>query len=164
MGKRIKITELLDPDTFDQYKDELIAYFDKGGTWQELMGYDQGLMDRQYKIASDLYHQADYKNAAAVFSYLTTLNPYDYRFWMGLGFAKQSERLYEEAIVSYTAAGAIDPEQPLPYLHAAQCFYALQLKEMSLENLQKALEVAKSKPEHQETYRKAEILLNNFPK
>lgn len=164
MKKRIKISELLDPDTFEKYKDDLIHYFEKGGTWQELLKYDQGLLNRQYNRGLELYQQAEYKNAAALFSYLTTLNPYEYRFWMGLGFAKQSDRSYEEAIVSYTAAGALDSEQPLPFLHAAQCYYALQLRELALENLQKTVEIAKDKPEHHETYRKAEILLNNFPK
>lgn len=163
MQKRIKITELLNPENFNKHKDELMTYFDKGGTWQELLGYEQNLMQSHYKKAYDLFNQADYKNAAAAFSYLTMLNPYEYHYWMGLGISKQSDRLYEEAIVSYTAAEAMDPENPLPHLHLAQCFYALNVRELAVKHLESAINISANRPEYQQIGQKASTILKHLP-
>jgi type III secretion system low calcium response chaperone LcrH/SycD len=164
MGKRIKITELLDTKNFEKHKDELMGYFEKGGTWQELLGYDNHLMQAQYKKAYDLYHNADYKNASAAFSYLTTLNPYEYTYWMGLGMCKQSERLFEEAVVSYTAAEAVNPENPTPHLHLAQCFHALNVQDQAIEHLNQAISVAGNRSEYKEVRDIASAILNQLPK
>jgi type III secretion system low calcium response chaperone LcrH/SycD len=162
--KQIKITDLLDQKKFNKHKDELLGYFEKGGTWKDLLGYDKNLMQTQYKIAYDFYQKADYKSAAAAFSYLTMLNPYEFTYWMGLGIVKQSDRLYEEAIVSYTAAEAMDPENPIPHLHLAQCFYALNLREEAAKHLQQAIDVAGERPEYQEARLKASTILKHLPK
>jgi len=164
MVRTIKITDLLDKSQFGQYQDELIHYFERGGTWQDLLHYDDNVLQTQYQKGYELYHKADYKNAAAAFSYLTLLNPYNYNFWMGLGIAKQSERLYEEAIVSYTAAEAMDPEHPLPHLHLAQCYYALTLREKAVEQLQKAVSLAGESVEYNEVRLKAATILQHLPK
>ncbi len=164
MARTVKITDLLVSSKFDQHKEELTNYFEKGGTWKELLNYDENLLQTQYKKAYDLYQKADYKNAAAIFSYLTVLNPYEYNFWMGLGISKQSDRLYEEAIVSYTIAEAMDAENPLPHLHLAQCFYALQAREQAVEHLKRAIEVSGERPEYQEVRLKASTILKHLPK
>lgn len=164
MQKRIKITELLNPKNFDKHKDELMGYFEKGGTWQELLAYDQNLMQSQYKKAYDFFQKADYKSAASAFSYLTMLNPYEYNYWMGLGISKQSDRLYEEAIISYTAAEAMNPDNPLPHLHLAQCFYALNVRDEAVKHLHQAIEVSGERPEFQEVRLKASTILKHLPK
>ena len=164
MSGPIKITDLLDPKKFDKHKDQLFHYFEKGGTWQALLGYDVDVMQMQYKKAYDLYQKADFKNAADAFSYLTMLNPYDYNYWMGLGISKQSDRQYEEAIVSYTSATAMEPENPLPHLHLAQCFYALNVRESAVEHLNQAIQIAGSRPEYHEIRLKAQAILKHLPK
>lgn len=163
-NKKIKIADLLNPNKFNHHKDDLLNYFEKGGTWQEFLGYDHNLLDAQHQIAFQFYQQADYKKAASAYSYLTVLNPYEYKFWMGLAISKQSDRLYEEAIVGFTMAEAIDPENPTPHLHLAQCYQALQLRDLVLRHLKKTVEVAGTRFEFAEIRKKAEILLNHFSK
>lgn len=164
MVKKIKVSELLDPKKAEKYQPELMHYFEQGGTWQELFGYDANTVAAQYKVAYDLFQAADYKNAAAAFSYLVTLNPYEYTYWMGLGVSKQSERLFEEAIVAYTMAEAIDPKNPLPHLYLAQCFYTLQQKDKTIEHLKQAITVAGKQEAFQEVRQKAEALLKSLPR
>jgi type III secretion system low calcium response chaperone LcrH/SycD len=164
VSKKIKITDLLNPKYFNKHEDVLMSYFEKGGTWQDLLGYDQNVLQSQYKKAYDFYQKADYKNAASAFSYLTMLNPYEYNYWMGLGISKQSDRLYEEAIVSYTAAEAMDPENPLPHLHLAHCFYALNMREEAIKYLNSAIEIAGEHTEYKEVRLKASTILKHLPK
>ena len=164
MKHSIKLTDLLNPEKFDQHKEQLSHYFEKGGTWKELLGYDDQLLSAQYKYAYELYQKADYKNAAAAFSYLTLLNPYDYNFWMGLGISKQADRFFEEAIVSFVSASAMNEKNPTPHLHLAQCFYKLNVREMVIDHLKQAISIAEENPEFQEIGQKATAILNNLPK
>ncbi|NGX54896.1 MAG: Chaperone protein IpgC [Chlamydiae bacterium] len=164
MGKKIKLSDLSDPEKLKKHQPELDSYFDKGGTWQELLGYDPDKMEDHYKTGYNLYQSAEFKKAGGVFSYLTMLNPYEYKYWMGLGLAKQSEHFFEEAIVAYIVAESVDPEEPLPHFSLAQCYYALQLFDETKDHLNKAVKVAKMTPEDQEIKRKATILLQNLPK
>lgn len=164
MQRKIKISELLNPKTSDKHQAELMQYFEQGGTWQELLGFDFNTMAIQYKAAYELYQASDFKKAAAAFSYLTTVNPYEFTYWMGLGVSKQSDRAFEEAIVAFSVAEAILPSTPLPHLHLAQCYYAIQQKEKAISHLQQAIEVAGEYPEHQEIKQKAYVLLKNLPK
>jgi type III secretion system low calcium response chaperone LcrH/SycD len=164
MSSQIKITDLLDAKQFNKHKDKLLDYFNRGGTWKDLLGYDEALLKAQYKKAYELYQNADYKNAAAAFSFLTMLNPYEFNFWMGLGMSKQSERFFEEAVVSYTAAEAMEPDNPVPHLHLAQCYHAMNLKDESVEQLQETIHLAGDKAEHQEIKKIASTILNHLPK
>ncbi len=162
MSQKVKITDLLNPHNYDKYKDDLVRYFGNGGTWQSLLGYSEDVMMAQYKKAYDLFQNAEYKDAAACFTYLTTMNPYQYTYWMGLGISKQSENHYEEALVSYTAAEAIEPENPIPLLHLSQCYYALQLNDLAIESLERAIKTAGDKPEHAQARQKAQVILDHL--
>ncbi len=162
MTKKIKVSDLLDPKKFDKHKDDLIKYFGNGGTWQDLLGYSDSVMMAQYKKGYDLYQQAEYKDAAAVFSYLTTLNPYEYQFWLGLGLAKQSDRLYEEALASYTAAEAIEPSNPEVQLQLAQVYYGLEFKDQAIKHLRLCIKVSGAGSEHEAIRKKAQGILRHL--
>lgn len=164
MKKKIKFTNLLDPHVVEKYQPELLGYFEKGGTWKELLGYSDNLLATQYKTAYDLYQTADFKNASAAFSYLTMIDPYEYTYWMGLALSKQSDRQIEEAIVAYTVAEAIDPTQPIPHLHLAQCYWAITQKDLAIKHLRKTIKTAGKIPEHKEAKGKAEAILKKIPK
>lgn len=164
MTKKIKLSELVNPKYFDKHKEDLLHYFEKGGTWQEALGYDRNMMEGEYKKAYDFYMQGDFQTASAAFTYLTTLNPYEYDYWMALGISKQAERSYEEALVSYTVAHALNEDHPLPHLHLAQCYLAIQQKELMLEHLQKTIETASDKEEFKDIKYKAQVILKNLSK
>ncbi|MEZ5315122.1 MAG: SycD/LcrH family type III secretion system chaperone [Chlamydiales bacterium] len=164
MNKKIETKELFNPNNIKKYEDDLVEYFGKGGTWQNLLGYDTDLMEVQYKKAYELLHHAQYKEAAAAFSYLTILNPYQYTYWMGLGIAKQNQQLYAEALTSYTAAEAIEPNNPIPHLNLSQCYYALELNEQAIRHLKFAIEIANDKSEYLEVLKKAQVILEYLTK
>lgn len=147
MSESMKLGDLLKPETFQEHKEELLAYFRKGGTWHALLGYTDEVMEGYYAKAYALYQGADYQNANTAFFYLTTLNPYEYRYWMGLGLTQQRQGSYEEALVSYTCAEAVDPTHPMPHFHLAQCYHALQGNEPALKEIEEVLALTAEKAE-----------------
>lgn len=73
-------------------------------TLQEECGYDGEMMGNIYDLAELLLHKREFENAADLFLFLTTLNPYVCWFWQGLGFAYQEQLKYEEALDSFKFA------------------------------------------------------------
>lgn len=164
MVYKIKLDELMDWEKAKEHEPALRTYFEEGGTWQDLLKFDSNTMEAQYKIGYDLYQSADFKKAGGVFSYLTILNPYEEKYWMGLGMSKQSQSRFEEAIVAYLVVEAITPEDPRPHLNLAQCFHALKESGEAKNHLRKAIELSSKNAEYRQIRHDAELLLDNYPK
>ncbi len=164
MGYEIKLDELMDLEKSKKHEPALRAYFEQGGTWQDLLKFDNNTMEAQYKVGFDLYQSADFKKAGGVFSYLTILNPYEEKYWMGLGLSKQSQKLFEEAVVAYLVVEAVTPQNPRPHLNLAQCFHALKESDDVKKHLKKAVALSAMKAEYQQINRDAQHLLDNYPK
>ena len=160
MSEKININDLLDPETFKKYEKDFAKYFENGGTWQNLFEFDDNVMDAQYKVGYDLYEAKNYKDAADVFSYLITLNPYKYNYWMALAGSRQGLNQFGEAIFGYSMAEAIDPSHPLPLLQMAECFDAIGEKALAKENALKAITVAGVNPKFRSIERQAEFFYN----
>lgn len=160
MTEKIKLNDLLDPETFKKHEKDFAVFFENGGTWQELFQFDDNVMEAQYKVGYDLYEAKNYKDAADVFSYLITLNPYKYTYWMGMAGSRQGLNQFGEAIFGYSMAEAIDPAQPLPLLQMAECFEALGEKALAKENALKAITVAGANPQFRGVERAAEFVYN----
>ena len=94
------------------------------------------------------YYQANQlAEAAEIFGILCARQPMEKRFWFGLGASLQESANYEKARYAWAMAALLDPENPYPHFHAAECSDALaRHKDASL-----ALAEAKNRinePEH----------------
>lgn len=143
MSKTIPLQELLDPETLKKHEPALLKYLEEGGTWQEILGYDAEVMEDYYATAQTSYEEREYAVAIGGFQYLTLLNPYEYRHWFGLGCAQHAAGKFEEAIAAYTAAGAIELNNPFPELHIAQCLAALDLLSDAIARVEEVLPLAR---------------------
>jgi len=112
------IERLKDPEV-------LRGHLSEGKTFQELLGYTNGTMEKFYSGAHLLYEQGMYQEAADAFVFLTTLNPYVHNFWLGLGLAEQHNEEYEAALVAYGMATMSDMDNPLPHYHSSRCHYLM---------------------------------------
>ena len=98
-------------------------------------------ISEMHHIAFHLYRDKQYEKAGHFFRLLTIIDPSDMKYWKGLGASLQLAKKYQEAVECYASAVLVGSDQPDPYLfvHAADCFFALDQKEQGL----KALEGAK---------------------
>lgn len=102
----------------------------------------QEMIEQLYQNALTAYQLGKYQESVSLFIFLTTLKPYEHRFWLGLGIAEQHNKQYESALVAFDMAAWADGTNPISYLYVADCFLSIEGgKELALQALKKAVEL-----------------------
>ena len=104
-----------------------------------------------HHIAFYLYQDQQYSKAAQFFRVLTIINPLETKYWKALGASLQLKQNYKEAIENYIQAILVSTQLPDPYLyvHAADCYFALNQVEQGLKSLEGAREIAEKQKNKQ---------------
>jgi type III secretion system low calcium response chaperone LcrH/SycD len=73
------------------------------------------------------HYQANQPDLAAeIFTVLCTRQPMEKRYWFGLGASLQESKNYEKALYAWAMTALLDPENPYPHFHAAECSDSLE--------------------------------------
>lgn len=120
----------------------------EGKVLQEIIGYTHETMEKFYQIAYKLFQHQQYQEAGDAFIFLTTLNPYVYNYWLGLGMSEQLSNKYDGALIAYATAILIKVENPLPHYHSASCYLALKDWVNAIASLDLAILYAGDHPEY----------------
>jgi type III secretion system low calcium response chaperone LcrH/SycD len=91
-----------------------------------------------YAHAYDLYQLGKTLDALEVFQVLCSKYPLENRFWLGLAAACQESANYARALQAWAMSALLDPENPYPHFHAAECATSLNQKEAALLALAEA--------------------------
>jgi type III secretion system low calcium response chaperone LcrH/SycD len=143
--------------------EEMVDALMTGGyTFKDFADISDEEMEAVYATAFNLVNQNKYDKAEAIFAFLCHLEPYDGRFWLGLGVCRQMLKKYEEATKAYAMAGIHDMENPVPPLRAAECFLAMGKLEDAEMGISATLHWAGDKTEYQELKNRAEVLMNEI--
>jgi len=78
-----------------------------------------------HELAYNLYLSYDYINGETVFRRLVIARPYEPKFWKGLASCIQMQGRYEDALLPWSILSIIDPTNPAPHFHAAECLISL---------------------------------------
>ena len=158
MDHEIKISDLLDPERAKEHLPVLQDYFEKGGTWQMLMGLPDSHLESQYANGYERYHEGRYDEATEAFTTLTILNPYEPKYWFALAAARQLDGDPAEALQAYLLSSAIDEQNPIPLLQAARCAEELGRRGETLELLDQAIAVGRENSEYENAVLEARAL------
>ena len=82
-----------------------------------------------YVYAYSLYQSGKAKEASEVFEILCARDPLESTYWTGLAASLQECREWERATKAWAMNALLEPEDPLPHFHAAQCCWSLGAKE-----------------------------------
>ncbi len=88
-----------------------------------------------------LYRSGQAKEAADTFRILCMRRPLDSRFWFALGASLQESDDWKRALHAWAMAALLDPKDPYPHFHAAQCSRSLN----QLSDARAALNEAKQR-------------------
>jgi type III secretion system low calcium response chaperone LcrH/SycD len=122
------LERIQDPKLFKQQIDE-------GKTFQEILGYTDAVMEKFYQAAYGYFQQQKYEKASEAFTFLTTLNPTVFNYWLGLGMADQMCEEYHSALLAYAMASMVDVTNPIVHYHSASCHRSLLDDESALSSL-----------------------------
>jgi type III secretion system low calcium response chaperone LcrH/SycD len=103
-------------------------------------------MESLYREAYACYETGHFEKAKKIFAELVSKEPMEKAFWMGLAASSQMQKDYSESVYAWSFVQLLDPENPLPYVHAAECFLSLKQKEEAKDSLLVAQEKAEGNP------------------
>lgn len=123
----------------------ILDFIKKGGTFQEVKGLDEATMETTYAVAYNLYNSKKYEDAEKVFMFLSLMNHYEKKYFLGLGACRQVLKKNKEAIEAYIYASLLDLEDPMPPFYAASCHMAMGDKEAAIKAYDAAADLAGGK-------------------
>ena len=96
-----------------------------------------------YSAAYARYESGLYAEAGDIFTQLTLMDPQEEAYWRGLAASRQMGQKFKSALYAWGLVSLLSKEDPMPHLHAAECFLSLQKRDDALTALNAALERAK---------------------
>jgi hypothetical protein len=78
-----------------------------------------------YDIGYKAFQAANYKNAKAVFFFLTKVNSSCADYWVGLGISQRNLNEKEEALNSFSIASLLNPEHPSSRYNSSELYLEL---------------------------------------
>lgn len=119
-----------DPKEIESYFDNLTQdLLQRSDTLQSAFEVTDDEMECLYAYAYTLYQKNNFTESADTFRWLTLLNPFRLKYWMGLGSTLQCLKLFEKALHCYAVASLLDTESKAPHRHAYECYMALGNRE-----------------------------------
>ena len=148
-------------EALDKLKDPdlLRRKINEGKVLQEIIGYNPETMEKFYQVAYKLFQHQQYQEAGDAFIFLTTLNPYVFNYWLGLGMCEQLCNKYDGALIAYATSILIQVDNPVSHYHSAACYLAMNDEGNAIASLELAIFYSREKPEYEGIKKHAEANL-----
>jgi type III secretion system low calcium response chaperone LcrH/SycD len=130
-----------------------------GATLKELRDIDERHLEAVYALAYNQYEQGKYDDAEKTFRFLCLLDHASLRYWKGYAATLQMMKRYDAAAKAYSQCARMEPEDPMPPLHAGECYLAVGNLELADAALSACVLWCADRPEHANTRARAEALL-----
>lgn len=125
---------------------------------------DDDTMEGIYYQAYNLYNQGRYQDATHIFRLLLMLDYTAPKYSLGMAACMHRMKDYFNAICVYFVAGTLEPNNPLPYYHASDCFLKLGEFNGAYYALQLAIEEAGDQEKYKVIKERSEIMRKSLVK
>lgn len=105
-------------------------------------------MEAIYTQGYNLYNQGKFKEASYMFRLLMLLDFTTPKYVLGLAASAHRLKDYANAANLYLLCAALDPTNPLPHFHAADCYLQLKLPTIALFSLGMAVTASGTQPQY----------------
>lgn len=93
-----------------------------GGSVIKAMGLPEELLDKFYEHAYHQYENGLYVQAGNIFTFLYFMHPNRFDYAFARASALHQQKQYDQALMCYNIAAAIETNNPKPYYHMADCY------------------------------------------
>lgn len=136
----------------------------KGSSIKDILGVSDASVESVYGQAYLLYNTGRYRDAAEIFRLLIMLNSTEPKYLMGLAACYHMLKEYLSAASTYNLVSIIDPNNPIPYFHASDCYIHTGDKTTAAVMLEMAIKRAGEKAEFSTLLQRAKITLEALKK
>lgn len=137
---------------------------EKATSIKDVLGFKDESIEGVYGQAYLLYNTGRYRDASEIFRLLIMLNSTESKYLMGLAACYHMLKEYTSAASTYNLVSLVDPENPVPYFHASDCYIQLGDKVTAAIMLEMAIKRAKNKAEFSTLLQRSQITLDALKK
>lgn len=134
------------------------AALKKGIMPKQALQISDDTMEAIYTQAFTLYSQSKYRDASYIFRLLMLLDFTTPKYVLGLAACAHRVQDYTNAANLYFLCAALDPQNPLPHFHAADCYMQLGAIAVATYSLELAIGIAGDQPIYQAIKQRAELM------
>lgn len=158
-GEKILETNMLakGPAT-DTVKAMLSQALGSGIMPKQVLKFSDQTMEAIYGQAYNLYNQGKYKDASYIFRLLMMLDYLNSKYSLGLAACLHRMKDYKQAANVYLMCGMLDPKNPIPHYHAADCYIQLNAPLLAVFALDMCINAAKDQPQYDTIKQRAELM------
>lgn len=121
-------------------------------------------MEAIYTQAYTLYNQGKFRDASYVFRLLMLLDFTTPKYVLGLAACAHRVKDYTNAANLYYLCAALDPSNPMPHFHAADCYMQLGAIGIASYSLGLAIETAGMQPQYEIIKERATLMRDALDK
>lgn len=159
-----KVAEKAAEETSEKLEEAAENVVKKGILPKDAMGMDDQMLEGIYGQAYRLYNTGKYQEASQIFRLLIMVNSMEPKYTMGLAACFHMVKEYKHAVDGYTLCSIIDPDNPIPQYHAADCFINLGDKLSAIIALKMAVKRAGNKQEFTTLVDRANMMIESLKK
>ncbi|SCA63277.1 Uncharacterized protein SCG7086_AN_00210 [Chlamydiales bacterium SCGC AG-110-P3] len=115
---------------------------------KDLMGLEPDQMEGVYGQAYRLFNNGQYAQAKSIFRVLAHLDCMEPKYSLGIAACLHMEQKYDLAAASYYIVTQVDPENPVPLYHKADCHRELDELNNAQRDLKLTIKLCGKKPEY----------------
>mgnify|MGYP003392846221 CR=1 FL=1 len=143
-------------------KDLLEQALQKGLMPKEALRINDDTMEAIYTQAYNLYNQGKYKEASYIFRMLMILDMTTPKFTLGLAACLHRMKDYVNAANLYLLCASLDPKNPMPHYHAADCYLQMNTIHLAIVSLKMAIDAAGDQPQFSVVKERAALLKSSL--
>jgi type III secretion system low calcium response chaperone LcrH/SycD len=118
----------------------------EGNSVQDLLGLKPEQVEGVYGQAYRLFNNGQYEQAKEIFRLLCTMDLQEPKYPLGVAACLHMEKKYTLAVLMYQSALILDPKNPVPHYHSADCYMQEQQWEPAIESLKEAIKLSGKDP------------------
>jgi type III secretion system low calcium response chaperone LcrH/SycD len=129
---------------------------------KEALGFSPELIEELYQYGYSLFQSGKYEEALPVFNLLRFIDSDNERYTFALAVTYHHLKNYIEAAGNYMLCELLNPEDPLPFYHLADCFTKMDQPELAFNAMKLANQLAGQESKYAELKEKTELELEHF--
>jgi type III secretion system low calcium response chaperone LcrH/SycD len=137
--KMVQGYDIDDPKQKVELTKKIQTQLKEGKPLREALGVSADALENVYSLAYGKYQEGNYVAASNLFRYIVMLDPHTYKYALGLAASLHRSKDYQKAANYYVMASLLQPKDPVPYFHSADCFVHVNQPKVALSGLNMAI-------------------------
>ncbi|MBV8045960.1 MAG: hypothetical protein JO171_02320 [Paludibacterium sp.] len=157
--QKYAVTAALDDEVF---ADDYLALLDGHANLADALALAPQDMAACYREGAEAYQAGEYSTAARAFFLLTFLRPDDGQLHLALGSALQQLGESASALMHFSSAADLSPQDPGALFRVAECQASLEEREGAREALRRCLDLCATHATAPGLYQRASALMDQL--